>query len=162
MNQNSPHGLPCADCQTFIEEDIAGELDTATESAIASHLTTCESCQHEFRLAQAIEEVLDELPKPGSHSLLTVSSTMPAGKTHRKLSVLPMNAPKSLRRINLSLGSLTWTKLSMLLFTSTMICLTKLWRAKPKTKRESGEKTRSPSVLICFTHTSFLKEISSS
>ncbi len=64
MSQNSPHGLPCVDCQTFIEEYIAGELDTATESAMTSHLATCERCRHEFRLAQAIDEVLDELPRP--------------------------------------------------------------------------------------------------
>lgn len=64
MNQNSPHGLPCADCQTFIEEYIAEELDPATESAMTSHLATCERCQHEFRLAQAIDEGLGELPEP--------------------------------------------------------------------------------------------------
>ena len=66
MTQNPLHEVTCTDCQVQIEEYIAGELDTATESAIASHLTTCERCQHEFNLAQTIGAVLDDLPKPTS------------------------------------------------------------------------------------------------
>ena len=66
MTQNPSHEITCVDCQTQIEEYMAGELDTATESAIASHLTTCERCQHEFNLAEAIDTVLEDLPKPTS------------------------------------------------------------------------------------------------
>jgi hypothetical protein len=49
-----------------MEEYIAGDLDTDTESAIASHLSTCDTCNHELHLAQAIDTVLDDLPKPTS------------------------------------------------------------------------------------------------
>jgi hypothetical protein len=49
-----------------MEEYIAGDLDTDTESAIASHLSTCDTCNHELHLAQAIDKVLDDLPKPTS------------------------------------------------------------------------------------------------
>ena len=66
MTQNSSHGMTCPDFQTLMEEYIADELDTATESAIASHLATCDSCQHELRLAKTIDSVLDDLPKPTS------------------------------------------------------------------------------------------------
>ncbi len=64
MTQNTSHKMTCIDYQSQIEEYISGELDTATESAIASHLTTCEMCQNELHLAQAIDTVLDDLPKP--------------------------------------------------------------------------------------------------
>ncbi len=64
MTQNPSHEMTCADCQAQIEEFIAGELDAAFETAITSHLTTCETCQHEFNLAQTIDTVLDDLPKP--------------------------------------------------------------------------------------------------
>ena len=66
MNQNPRRDITCTDCQTCIEEYIAGDLDTDTESAIASHLSTCDTCNHELHLAQAIDTVLDDLPKPTS------------------------------------------------------------------------------------------------
>ncbi|MDE0084173.1 MAG: zf-HC2 domain-containing protein [Candidatus Poribacteria bacterium] len=66
MPQNLSHEITCTDCQAQIEEYIAGELDTAIESAITSHLATCNTCQHEFNLAQTIDVVLDDLPKPTS------------------------------------------------------------------------------------------------
>ena len=64
MTQNIPNKMTCIDCQSQIEEYIAGELDTVTESSIASHLSSCEMCQNELHLAQAIDTVLDDLPKP--------------------------------------------------------------------------------------------------
>ena len=66
MTQNPSHEMTCADCQAQIEEYIARELDTAIETAITSHLATCNTCQHEFNLAQTIGAVLDDLPKPTS------------------------------------------------------------------------------------------------
>ncbi len=66
MPQNTPHEMTCTDCQAQIEEYVAGELDTAIETAIKSHLATCNTCQHEFNLAQTIDVVLDDLPKPTS------------------------------------------------------------------------------------------------
>lgn len=66
MPQNLSHEMTCTDCQVQIEEYIAGELDTAIETAIKSHLATCNTCQHEFNLAQTIDVVLDDLPKPTS------------------------------------------------------------------------------------------------
>ncbi len=66
MTQNLSQEMACKDCQAQIEEYIAGELDTATETAIVSHLATCDKCQHEFNLAQTIGTVLDDLPKPTS------------------------------------------------------------------------------------------------
>ena len=66
MNQNPLRDITCTDCQTCMEEYIAGDLDTDTESAIASHLSTCDTCSHELHLAQAIDTVLDDLPKPTS------------------------------------------------------------------------------------------------
>lgn len=64
MTQNQPHEITCIDCQTQIEEYLAGELDSTAESAMASHLANCDSCQHELRLAQTIDTVLNELPIP--------------------------------------------------------------------------------------------------
>ena len=66
MTQNPSYKITCTDCQTQIEEYIAGELDTAIKTAITSHLATCNTCQHEFNLAQTIGTVLDDLPKPTS------------------------------------------------------------------------------------------------
>ena len=66
MTQNQPISRTCKDSQTLLEEYIAGELDSQTESAITSHLTTCDRCQHELHLAQTIGKVLDDLPKPTS------------------------------------------------------------------------------------------------
>ena len=66
MPQNPSHEMACKDCQSQIEEYIAGQLDTATETAIVSHLATCDKCQHEFNLAQTIGTVLEDLPKPTS------------------------------------------------------------------------------------------------
>ncbi len=63
MTQNLSHGSTCAYLQTLLEEYIVGELDAQTESAITSHLTTCDKCQHELHLAQTIHTVLDDLPK---------------------------------------------------------------------------------------------------
>lgn len=56
----------CEDFQTQLEEYIAGELDIQMESAITSHLTACEKCQHELLMAQTIDAVLDDLPKSTS------------------------------------------------------------------------------------------------
>ena len=61
-----PYINTCSDIQTYMEEYVAGELDSQTESKIRSHLTTCDACQHEFRMAQAIDKVLDDLEKPTS------------------------------------------------------------------------------------------------
>ncbi len=64
MTQNTPNEMTCIDCQSQIEEYIAGELDTVTENSIVSHLSNCEMCQNELHLAQVIDTVLDDLPKP--------------------------------------------------------------------------------------------------
>ena len=66
MTQRASHGRTCEDFQTLLEEYITGELDDQTESAITSHLTTCDKCQHELHLAQTIDTVLADLPKPTS------------------------------------------------------------------------------------------------
>ena len=64
---------------------------------------------------------------------------------------------------NQSIGRLVYTdKPFMLDFISTMICPTKLWRAKPKIRPESEEKTGFRSVLTRFTRISFRTGISSS
>lgn len=63
MTQNLSHGSTCANLQTLLDEYIVGELDSQTESAITSHLTTCDRCQHELHLAQTINKVLGDLPK---------------------------------------------------------------------------------------------------
>ena len=63
MTQSLSNGSTCANLQTLLEEYIVGELDSQTESAITSHLTTCERCQHELHLVQTINKVLDNLPK---------------------------------------------------------------------------------------------------
>lgn len=64
MTQSPLHCKTCEDFQSFLEEYIAGELDDQNESAITSHLTTCDRCQHELLMAQTIGTVLDDLPKP--------------------------------------------------------------------------------------------------
>lgn len=65
MKQNIPaQAISCEACEASMEEYLAGELDTATDSFMAIHLATCEKCQREFQLAQAINEALTELPKP--------------------------------------------------------------------------------------------------
>ena len=61
-----PYINSCTDIQTYMEEYVAGELDFQTESTIRSHLTTCDTCQQEYRMAQTIDEVLDDLEKPTS------------------------------------------------------------------------------------------------
>lgn len=66
MTQSLSHGSTCAYSQSLLEEYIVGELDSQTESAITSHLTTCDRCQHELHLAQTIDKVLDDLPKTPS------------------------------------------------------------------------------------------------
>ena len=64
MTQSPLHCKTCEDFQAHLEEYIAGELDDQNESAITSHLTTCDRCQHELLMAQTIGTVLDDLPKP--------------------------------------------------------------------------------------------------
>lgn len=64
MKDMTSQGRTCEDFQTQLEEYIADELDIQTESAITSHLTACEKCQHELLMAQTIGTVLDDLPKP--------------------------------------------------------------------------------------------------
>ena len=64
MNRKSELQITCFDCQNLLEEYVVGELDSSTESAIVSHLETCDTCQHELRLAQAINTELSDLPKP--------------------------------------------------------------------------------------------------
>lgn len=64
MNRKSKLHKTCLDCQNLLEEYVVGELDSSTESKIVSHLKTCDICQHELRLAQAINTELSDLPKP--------------------------------------------------------------------------------------------------
>lgn len=64
MNQKSKLQITCLDCQNLLEEYMSGELDSSTESVIASHLETCHTCQNEHNLAQAINTELSDLPKP--------------------------------------------------------------------------------------------------
>ena len=64
MNQNLTKDMTCQDYQILMEEYIAGELDSHMESEFTAHLNTCDSCQHELGLAQVIDTVLDDLPKP--------------------------------------------------------------------------------------------------
>ncbi len=64
MNQYTTNDRNCTDIQALLEEYVAGELDSETESIITSHLPTCDSCQQELQLVQTIDTVLDDLPKP--------------------------------------------------------------------------------------------------
>lgn len=64
MNRKSKLQVTCFDCQNLLEEYVVGELDSITESKIESHLKTCNTCQHELRLAQVINTELSNLPKP--------------------------------------------------------------------------------------------------
>lgn len=64
MNRKPKLHKTCLDCQNLLEEYVVGELDSSTESKIVSHLKTCDICQHELRLAQAINTELSDLPKP--------------------------------------------------------------------------------------------------
>ena len=64
MNRKSKLQMTCLDCQNLLEEYVVGELDSSTESKIVSHLKTCDTCQHELRLAQTIITELRDLPKP--------------------------------------------------------------------------------------------------
>ena len=66
MKDMTSQGRTCEDFQTQLEEYITGELDIQMESAITSHLTACERCQHELLMTQTIDAVLDDLPKPTS------------------------------------------------------------------------------------------------
>ena len=62
---------------------------------------------------------------------------------------------------NQSVGRVIYTDTAIYIdFTSTMICPIELWRARPKIRREFGEKTGFRLVLIRFIHTSFPTEIS--
>lgn len=64
MNRKSNQQVTCLDCQNLLEEYVVGELDSMTESKIESHLKSCNTCQHELRLAQAINTALSDMPKP--------------------------------------------------------------------------------------------------
>ena len=64
MNRKSKLQMTCLDCQSLLEEYVVGELDSSTESKIVSHLKTCDTCQHELRLAEAIITELRDLSKP--------------------------------------------------------------------------------------------------
>ena len=66
MKDMTSQDRTCDDFQTQLEEYIAGELDDQNESAITLHLATCDRCQHELLMAQTIDTVLDDLPKPMS------------------------------------------------------------------------------------------------
>lgn len=66
MTQNPLQSRTCEDYQSLLEEYIAGEMDIQMESAITSHITTCDGCQHELLMVQTIDAVLDDLPKPTS------------------------------------------------------------------------------------------------
>ena len=68
MNRKPKIQITCFDCQNLLEEYVGGELDSSTESEIVSHLETCDTCQHELRLAQAINTELSDLPKPQTPS----------------------------------------------------------------------------------------------
>ncbi|MCG9128718.1 zf-HC2 domain-containing protein [Candidatus Poribacteria bacterium] len=61
---HQPNLNTCSDIQSYIEEFVMGELDSKTESTIRSHLSICDTCKHEFRMAQTIDTVLDGLEKP--------------------------------------------------------------------------------------------------
>ncbi|RKU28365.1 hypothetical protein C6497_09090 [Candidatus Poribacteria bacterium] len=61
-----PYINSCTDIQTFLEEYISGELDSQVESSIKYHLNTCDVCQKEYRMAQTIDTILDDLEKPTS------------------------------------------------------------------------------------------------
>lgn len=63
---HQPYMSSCSDIQTYMEEYVAGELDSQTQSSIRSHLNTCDLCQKEYRMAQTIDAVLDDLEKPAS------------------------------------------------------------------------------------------------
>lgn len=64
MTQNSIDDKKCEDFLTHLEEYIVGELDDENESEFTAHLTTCDKCRHELLMAQTIDSVLDDLPKP--------------------------------------------------------------------------------------------------
>lgn len=63
---HQPYMSRCSDIQTYMEEYVAGELDSQTQSSIRSHLNTCDLCQKEYRMAQTIDAVLVDLEKPTS------------------------------------------------------------------------------------------------
>ena len=65
MNQFSiRQDSPCQVVQDILETYLADELDTATHARTAAHVASCPRCQHEVRLAEAINEALKELPRP--------------------------------------------------------------------------------------------------
>ena len=56
--------IHCEYVHSVLEEYLAGELNTDTQAAIETHLTTCQSCQNELDFALEVGEALQELPKP--------------------------------------------------------------------------------------------------
>ena len=65
MNQFPLHHDPtCTEVQDTLEAYLDDELDADTHAIVAAHVASCPTCQDEVRFAQAISNVLYELPKP--------------------------------------------------------------------------------------------------
>ena len=47
-----------------MEEYLAGELNADAQTAIETHLATCQDCQNELDFALEVGNALQELPKP--------------------------------------------------------------------------------------------------
>ena len=65
MNQLSIHqDASCTEIQDILEAYLADELDASTQATVTRHIASCLRCQNEVRLAEAVGEALQELPRP--------------------------------------------------------------------------------------------------
>ena len=54
----------CMEVQDTLEAYLADELDADTHTIVEAHIASCPRCQDEIHFVEAIDEVLQELPKP--------------------------------------------------------------------------------------------------
>ena len=56
--------IRCEQVHSVLEEYLAGELNADAQTAIETHLATCQDCQNELDFALEVGNALQELPKP--------------------------------------------------------------------------------------------------
>ena len=65
MQQHSTtQTIRCEQVHSVLEEYLAGELNADAQTAIETHLATCQDCQNELDFALELSEALQEVPKP--------------------------------------------------------------------------------------------------
>ena len=74
--------MSCLQCEESLDIYLDNELDTETYILISSHLQNCQKCQYAYKLAEAIDEALYDLPTPEpSHKIYNKVAAYVSGRT---------------------------------------------------------------------------------